>query len=124
VERETSCRYDVRDKALERRTGMGRKLALDVEQRYEAVMGLLGREEPAAAIARRHGICEATLYGLRDEFLAGGKEALSQGRGDGRQREDRVARMDKALAERDRVIGELTIANRSFCLIGRQAGQP
>jgi len=91
---------------------MGKKLALDVEQRYEAVMALVRREEPAVAIARRHGICEATLYRLRDEFLAAGKEALSQGRGNGRQREDRLVRMEKALAERDRVIGELTIANR------------
>jgi transposase-like protein len=91
---------------------MGRKVELDVAQRCEAVMALLRREEPAAAIARRHGICEATLYRLRDEFLAAGKEALSQGRGDGKKREDRLARLDKALAERDRVIGELTIANR------------
>lgn len=87
-------------------------MALDVEQRYEAVMALLRREEPAVAIARRHGICEATLYRLRDEFLAAGKEALSPGGGDGRKAEDRVERMEKALAERDRVIGELTIANR------------
>jgi hypothetical protein len=29
---------------------MGRKLALDVAQRYEAVMALLRREEPAAAL--------------------------------------------------------------------------
>jgi len=91
---------------------MGRKLALEVEQRYEAVMALLRREEAAAAIARRHGICEATLYRLRDEFLAAGKEALGQGRGEGRKREDRVAQMEKALWERERVIGELTIANR------------
>jgi transposase-like protein len=91
---------------------MGRKLALDVGQRYEAVMALVGREEAAAAIARRCGICEATLYRLRDEFLASGKEALSQGRGQGKDREHRFTQMEKALAERDRVIGELTIANR------------
>jgi len=91
---------------------MGRKLALDVAQRYEAVMALLRREEPAAAIARRHGICEATLYRLRDEFLAAGKEALSQGRFQGKKRQDRMATLERALAERDRVIGELTIANR------------
>lgn len=105
-------------------------MALDVEQRYEAVMALLRREEPAAAIARRHGICEATLYRLRDEFLAAGKEALSQGHGNGRKREDRVVAMEKAVAERDRVIGEararlprrqLTIANRILKKV--QAGE-
>ena len=100
---------------------MGRKLALDVEQRYGAVMALLRREEPAGAIARRHGICEATLYRLRDEFLAAGKEALSQGHGNGRKREDRVVAMEKAVAERDRVIGELTIANRILKKV--QAGE-
>jgi len=91
---------------------MGRKLDLDVAQRYEAVMALLRREEPAAAIARRHGICEATLYRLRDEFLAAGKEALSRGRGSDKKHQDRLVRLEKELAERDRVIGELTIANR------------
>jgi hypothetical protein len=56
VVRETSCRYDVRDEAIGRRTGMGRKLA-----------------------------------------------------------------MEKAVAERDRVIGELTIANRTLTKV--QAGE-
>lgn len=87
-------------------------MALDVAQRYEAVMALLRREEPAAALARRHGICEATLYRLRDEFLAAGKEALGEGRGKDRKGADRVAQLEKAVAHRDRVIGELTIANR------------
>jgi len=91
---------------------MGRKLNLDVAQRYEAVMSLLRREEPASAIARRHGICEATLYRLRDEFLAAGKHALAEGRGKGSKEADRVAKLEKAVAHRDRVIGELTIANR------------
>ena len=91
---------------------MGRKLDLDVAQRYEAVMALLRREEPAASIARRHGICESTLYRLRDEFLAAGKEALSRGRGAGKKHQDRLVSLEKELAERDRVIGELTIANR------------
>jgi len=91
---------------------MGRKLDLDVAQKYEAVMSLLRREGPAAAIARRHGFREATLYRLRDEFLAAGKEALSDGRGKGPKAADRVAKLEKAIAHRDRVIGELTIANR------------
>jgi len=91
---------------------MGRKLDLDVAQKYEAVMSLLRREEAASAIARRHGICEATLYRLRDDFLAAGKEALAGGRGNGRKEADRVATLEKAVAHRDRVIGELTIANR------------
>ena len=66
----------------------------------------------ADAIARRHGICEATLYRLRDEFLAAGKEALAEGRGGEKKTAERVTKLEKAIAHRDRVIGELTIANR------------
>jgi len=61
---------------------MGRKLGLDVAQRYEVVMTLLRREEPAAVIARRYGICEATLYqppgSLGDRLARRGRPALPQ----------------------------------------------
>ena len=39
---------------------MGKRTHLDIGQRTEAVLALLRREEPAALIARRHGIAEAT----------------------------------------------------------------
>jgi transposase-like protein len=47
-----------------------------VNERREAVLSLLRREEAAAVIARRHGVTEATLYRLRDNFLAAGVVAL------------------------------------------------
>jgi transposase len=51
-----------------------------------------------------------TLYRWRDEFLAGDKAALS---GKKAADTDQTARMlTKEIEERDRVIGELTIANR------------
>ena len=92
---------------------MGRQSGLTVEQRTEAVLSLLRREEPAAKIARRYGISEPTLYRYRDLFLEAGKAGLASGSGaagDPNRRE--LATLKKQLEERDQVIGEITIANR------------
>lgn len=93
---------------------------LSAPQRREAVLALLRREEPATQLARRWGVSEQTLYRWRDEFLAGGEAALAQGKNgaDGRDRENRELR--EQLAERDQVIGELTVANR---LLKKLSGQ-
>ena len=56
------------------------------------------------------GISEQTLYRWRDEFIGGGKQALN-GRGENEQAK-KIARLQGQLAERDQVIGEITIANR------------
>lgn len=94
---------------------MAKRTELDVSQRTEVVMSLIRREEPAARLARRYGISEPTLYRYRDQFLAGGQAALASGRrGKADPREQRIDRLERDLAERDRVIGELTIANRIF----------
>ncbi len=90
---------------------MGRQSGLSIEQRTEAVLSLLRREEPAAKIARRMGISEPTLYRYRDQFLEAGKAGIAAGAG--KVAQDRASeRLERELAERDRVIGELTIANR------------
>jgi transposase-like protein len=90
---------------------MGKKSALSPEQRAQLVVRLLSKEEPAAQIARRAGISEQTLYRWRDEFVDGGKQALN-GRGTKTEEARRVERLKAELAERDQVIGEITIANR------------
>ncbi len=92
---------------------MGKKSSLTPEQRTQLVLRLLGKEEPAAQIARRAGISEQTLYRWRDEFIGGGKQALN-GRGHQAEQRKTVERLNRDIAERDRVIGELTIANRIF----------
>ena len=74
------------------------------------MLRLLSKEEPAVQIARRAGISEQTLYRWRDEFIGGGKQALN-GRGENEQVK-KIARLEGQLAERDQVIGEITIANR------------
>jgi len=94
---------------------MGKRTELNPTQQMEAVLALLRREEPAAKLAKRWGISEQTLYRYREKFLEGGKAALADGRrGKSDGRDQQIQKLEKDLAERDRVIGELTIANRIF----------
>lgn len=91
---------------------MGRHSEHTPEQRAEIVLALLRREEPASVLARRHKVSEQTVYRWRDDFLAGGTASLASGKAAKRQEDVRLRDLEKELAERDRVIGELTIANR------------
>lgn len=91
---------------------MSRQCQVELKDRREAVLSLLRREEPAAAIARRYQVSEPTLYRWRDEFLAGGESALGKGKGKHDSRDRRIAELEQQLEQRDQVIGELTIANR------------
>ena len=94
---------------------MPRKSKISVAQKQEAIMKLLRREEPAAVLARRYGVSEQSLYRWRDEFLDGGQAALADGkRGSGEGPSKRIQDLQRELATRDQVIGELTIANRIF----------
>jgi transposase-like protein len=99
---------------------MGRKSNLTSDQQYEAVMSLLRKEEPAAKIARRYGISEPTLYRYRDLFLDAGKAALASGNGRSDHQRHEVQELEKQLAQRDQVIGEITIANR---IVSKLSGQ-
>jgi transposase-like protein len=93
---------------------MARQCNVNVQDRREAVLSLLRREEPAAVIARRIGVSEPTLYRWRDEFIAAGEAALANGSGkkgaDPLRR--RIAELEAQIEKRDQVIGEYTIANR------------
>jgi len=91
---------------------MGKRSELSIPQRRDVVLKLLRREEPAAKLARRYGISEQTLYRWRDEFLAGGEAALASGKGGADARDRQIRELQKEVAGRDQVIGELTIANR------------
>ena len=91
---------------------MGSRSRLSVPERREIVLSLLRREEPAKVLARRYGLSENTLYRWRDAFLTGGEAALANGQGKADPRDRRIAELNKQLGERDKVIGELTIANR------------
>lgn len=91
---------------------MGKPSKLSIVQRIEAVLSVLRREESAAKIARRYGISEPTLYRYRDQFLEGGKAGPASGAGKTDLRSQKIEQIEKQLAQRDQVIGELTIANR------------
>jgi transposase-like protein len=101
---------------------MAKHSELPVNERRDAVLGLLRREETAAAIARRYGVSEPTLYRWRDEFLAAGEAALAGGTRNGAAARDRqIAELEKQIEKRDQVIGELTIANRVFKKLSGQS---
>jgi len=90
---------------------MGQKSKLSTEQRMQLVLRMLSKEKPAAPIARRAGVAEQTLHRWRDEFMQGGKQALDA-RGTKAEQAKAMERLKSQVAERDQVIGELTIANR------------
>jgi transposase-like protein len=89
---------------------MGKKLGHSAETKMQAVLSLLRKEETATAIARRYGVSEGSLYRWRDDFLTAGKTALNGKKSGDATQEKR--KLFKEIEERDRVIGELTIANR------------
>jgi transposase len=90
---------------------MPKKSDLSPPERAQLVLRLLSKEEPAVQIARRAGVSEQTLYRWREEFISGGKAQLG-GRGIEARQERKVEKLEAELAERDQVIGELTVANR------------
>ena len=100
---------------------MGKRSGLGVPERREAVLSLVRRDDPAAVIARRFGISEQTLYRWRDDFLAAGEAALAAKKNGKKVETKRIRELTRHLAERDRVIGELTIANR---ILKKGAGSP
>jgi transposase-like protein len=93
---------------------MPRKSGLKPEERVEVVLALLRREEPAAALARRYQVSEATIYRWRDAFLAAGKSAMAQADGTGEASAGparRIEQLERELGKRAQIIGELSIAN-------------
>jgi transposase len=84
---------------------------LSVHERSTLILRLLSKEDTAANLAREAGVSEATLYRWREEFLEGGKARL-KGKDPVSKANLEVEKLKRAIAKRDQVIGELTIANR------------
>ena len=97
---------------------MPKKSSLSAAERIVLVLRLLAKEEPAAQIARRAGVSESTLHRWRDKFLEAGAERL-KGNGSPKKEAREIERLKRAVAKREQVIGELTIANR---LLGKVSG--
>lgn len=100
---------------------MGKQSKVEAAQRREAVLSLLRKEEPGAALARRYGVSEATLYRWRDDFITAGAAALADGKSGNGASERRIAELEQQIEKRDQVIGELTIANRIFKKLSGQS---
>ncbi len=101
---------------------MGKRSEIPVNERREAVLSFLRREEPAAVIARQYGVAEATLYRWRDDFLAAGEAALAGGTRSGSSAHNgQVAELESQIESRDQVIGELTVANRILKKVSAQS---
>ena len=62
-------------------------------------------------LAHRYGVSGKTLNQWKDDFIAAGTAGLSAGKRQLGDNAKRLADFESAVAERDRVIGELTIAN-------------
>jgi transposase-like protein len=90
---------------------MPKKSELSQDQRVEAVMAMLRREEPVPLLARRYGVSEQSLYRWRDEFINAGKQGLG-GKSSAAESAREQDRLKREIESRDQVIGELTIANR------------
>ena len=80
---------------------------------------MLAKEESAANLAREARISEPTLYRWREQFIEAGRAGLADGKDHPLQRRE-LDQVKVQLTERDRVIGELTVANRTF---KRKVGQ-
>ena len=99
---------------------MPRKNSLSPEKRSEVVLALLRKEDTIANLARRYGVSEQTLYRWRDEFVAGGQQQLA-GKGASADSRREVEQLKREVAERDQVIGEITIANRVLKKLSEQS---
>ena len=91
---------------------MSKKDKHSPKQKAEAVLRLLRREEPTATLARRYGVAEGTLYRWREEFIRAGQAALADGKAASNGKSRRIKELEREVADRDQVVGELTIANR------------
>lgn len=63
---------------------MAKRSKVEVDQRMEAVMALLRRDQSAVKIAWRVGVSEQTLYRWRDQILDGGQGGTGRRTGQGR----------------------------------------
>jgi transposase len=90
---------------------MARHSHLPPAQRVDLVLAVLRGTEKLEVLARRHQVSTNTLRRWRDEFVAAGRDRLT-GQGDAVTAALENKRLVKELAERELIIGEITVANR------------
>lgn len=85
---------------------MPRKTTHDDETKAAAVLEALKGESSIADICRKYGISDSLFYRWRDQFIDGGKRALSK------RQESPNAEMRRKLDEYESIIGKMTIENQ------------
>lgn len=90
---------------------MARQSKIPPPQRAELVLAVLRGTEKLEVLARRHQVSANTLRRWRDEFIVAGRERLT-GNGEASSAATEAKRLTRELADRELIIGELTVANR------------
>lgn len=78
----------------------------DEETKLAAVLEGLKGETSIAEISRKYGISDSLYYRWRDQFIEGGKRALSK------RQESPNAEMKRQISEYESIIGKMTIENQ------------
>ncbi len=91
---------------------MGKKSDFTPAQKREIVLAILRRDDTISGLARKHNVSQNTLTRWRDQFLQGAESGLAGSKSKRSPEQERIKQLEKELAGRDQVIGELTIANR------------
>ena len=96
---------------------MGRQPAKSVEDKTRIVLAVLRGEITIAAAARREAASEASISKWRDQFLAGGQQALEAG-----ARHGRCAREQQLAAEIEQLNTALGEAHMELRLWKKKGG--
>lgn len=83
------------------------KNKISIEDKMAIVLACIKGKEPISTLARRHDISETAIYRWKDQFLEGARQGLINNKKD-----NRLLEFEKELLERDRIIGELSVANK------------
>jgi transposase len=84
-----------------------------VDVKLKIVLSVLAGESSQAEAARRHGISETSIGKWKEQFLAGGREALEHGQRAGKPT-GREARMAEEIDDLTRALGEAHVQLRAL----------
>ena len=91
---------------------MGKKSEFSTAQKREIVLAILRRDDTISGLSRKHNVSQNTLTRWRDQFLEGADSGLAGAKSKRSPEQERIKQLEKQVADREQVIGELTIANR------------
>lgn len=80
---------------------------ISTEDKMAIVLACIKNKETVITLARRHDISDTAIYRWKDQFLEGARQGLMHNKKD-----NRLLGLEKELLERDRIIGELSVANK------------